>query len=206
MQPWPSSRRTLMPPALAATGDDTPTYYVPVPRRLAEDLRDAPVAVGAFALIARIFRATRQPVPLSAGDLQVFDPSLSDSAAARALIHLAKTPWVIIARRLGRKITYTPTWGAVHDIPCPWDLQAPCLGRPRHIPAMRLDQRLLDVCMGRLDPHPDHPAMARRYLSAPLLGLREVGVYTLALAGLPLPSQRLEDLHLVINGQPRPVP
>jgi hypothetical protein len=206
MQLWTSPRPAPLPPARAATGDDAPAYYVPIPRRLAEDLRDAPVAVGAFTLIARIFRATRQPVPLSAGDLQVFDPTLSDSAAARALQHLAKTPWVIVAPRLGRKAIYTPTWGVVNNTPCPWDLQAPCLGRLRHIPALRLDQNLLDVCLGRLDPHPDYPARARRYLATPLLGLREIGAYTLALAGLPLPCQCLEDLHLVVHGQPRPVP
>ncbi|NTW97844.1 MAG: hypothetical protein HGB28_04765, partial [Oscillochloris sp.] len=135
-----------------------------------------------------------------------FDPSLSDSAAARALIHLAKSPWVSVAPRLGRKATYTPTWGTVHGSPCPWDLQAACLGRPRHIATLRLDQRLLDVCMGRLDPHPDHPAIARRYLATPLLGLRDIGAYTLALAGLPLPSPRLDALHLVVHGQPCPVP
>ncbi|MBX0329911.1 hypothetical protein K2Z83_19790 [Oscillochloris sp. ZM17-4] len=206
MQPWTAPRPAPVPPAPMATGDTTPTYYVLIPRRLAEDLRTAPIAIAAFALIARIFRATGQPVPLSAGDLQVFDPSLRDGAAARALIHLAKTPWVSVTPRLGGKSTYTPTWGIIGDTPCPWDLHAPCLGRPRHIPTLRLDQNILDVCMGRLDPHPAPPAIARRYLTTPLLGLREVGAYTLALAGLPVANPILDDLHLLVHGQPRPLP
>ncbi|NNJ13065.1 hypothetical protein EKD04_022320 [Chloroflexales bacterium ZM16-3] len=206
MQPWTAPRPAPVPPAPLATGAPTPTYYVLIPRRLAEDLRSAPIAIAAFALIARIFRATGQPVPLSAGDLQVFDPALRDGAAARALIHLAKTPWVSVTPRLGGKSTYTPTWGSIGGTPCLWDLHAPSLGRPRHIPTLRLDQNLLDVCMGRLDPHPDHPAIARRYLTTPLLGLREVGAYTLALAGLPVANPILAGLHLLVHGQPRPVP
>jgi hypothetical protein len=88
----------------------------------------------------------------------------------------------------------------------PWDLAAPCLGRPRHVDSLRLDQRLLDVCVGRIDPHPAHPALVRRYLAAPLLGLREVGAYALALAGLPVASPALEDLGLLAGDRPLPLP
>jgi hypothetical protein len=203
---WTSPRPAAVPPAPATEGSNTPDYYVPIPRRLAEDLRDTPAAVGAFALLARIFRATRQPVPLSPNDLQVFDPALSYGAATRALQRLAGASWMIPQRRPGHKTTYTPSWGTVNGAICAWDLQAPCLGRPRHILALRLDQRLLDVCMGRLDPHPTHPAMARRYITAPLIGLREVGAYALTLAGMPVGSPALEDLRLILNGRAMPVP
>ncbi|MEI7768777.1 MAG: hypothetical protein WCI67_02255 [Chloroflexales bacterium] len=210
MQPWTSPRPALAPQAPLAvaheTAYDAPAYYVPIPHRLAEDLRDAPAAVGAFALLARVFRATRQPVPLSPGDLQVYDPALSYGAATRALQRLTGAGWIVPQRRPGRKTTYTPSWGTVRGADCPWDLTAPCLGRPRHIIALRLDQRLLDVCVGRLNPHPIHPAQARRYLVTPLLGLRDIGTYALTLAGISVNSTALTELRLVVNGQPMPVP
>ncbi len=185
MQTWTAPR----PAPPAAAGPAAPAFfYVPVPRRLAEDLRDSPAALGVFALLARAFRAAAQPVPLSPADLRAFDPALSYGAATRALQRLCAAGWLIPTRHPGRKTAYAPSWGRVGGAPLPWDLAAPALGRPRHLAALRLDQRLLDVCMGRLAPHPTHPASVGRYLVAPLLGLREVGAYALALAGLPAAS------------------
>jgi hypothetical protein len=205
MQTWTPPRATPAPrPAPAAPA--APSFYVPLPRRLAEDLRDSPVAVGVFALLARAFRANGQPIPLSPADLSAFDPSLSYGAATRALQRLAASGWLIAARRPGHKTTYRPAWGQVHDAPVPWDLAAPSLGRPRHVAALRLDQALLDTCMGRLAPHPIHPATVQRYVETPLLSLREVGAYALALAGLPVPSPTLEQLGLLATGQPQPLP
>ncbi|MBX0328613.1 hypothetical protein K2Z83_13085, partial [Oscillochloris sp. ZM17-4] len=207
MQPCLSARPA---PAASAhhptTSAAEPFYYVPIPRRLAADLRDTPVAVGAYALAARAYRASGQPVPLSPGDLQAYDPTLSYGAATRALQRLVAAGWLTAARRPGRKTTYTPSWGHVCGAALPWDLAAPALGRPRHIGALRLDQRLLDVCMGRIEAHPTHPALIRRYLETPLIGLREVGAYALALAGLPVASPALEALRLIDAGQPLLLP
>jgi hypothetical protein len=192
--------------ALPPQGPPAP-YYVPLPRRLAEDLRDSPVAVGAYALIARLYRVTREPVPLSPADLRLLDPSLSYGAATRALRRLSESPYVVVSRGRGRKSAYAPAWGAVRGEALPWNLGAPCLGRPRHIAALRLEQRLLDTCLGRLRPHAEHPAVVERYLAEPLLGLADIGAYALALAGLPAEGDRLRRLGLLgVGGQPQPLP
>lgn len=172
-------------------------YYVPLPRRLAEDLRNSPVAIGAYCLIARLYRISRAPVPLSPGDLQCLDPSLSYGAATRALRRLADSPYVLVERVRGRKNSYAPAWGAVSGAVLPWDLGAPCLGRPRHIAELRLDQRLFDTCLGHVRTHAEHPAIVERYVAQPLLGLEEVGAYGAALAGVAPAGGRLVELGLL---------
>jgi len=182
-------------------------YYVPLPRRLAEDLRDSPVAIGTYCLIARLYRISRAPVPLSPGDLQCLDPALSYGAATRALRRLADSPYVVVARVCGRKNSYAPTWGSVSGAVLPWDLGAPCLGRPRHIAELRLDQRLFDTCLGRVRTHAEHPAIVERYVAQPLLGLEEVGAYGAALAGVAPAGGRLVELGLLDHcGRPLPLP
>lgn len=196
----------VSPTPPAASHPPAVPYYMPIPRRLIEDLRDTPTAIGVFALLVRIFRTTGEPVPLSVGDLQVYDPSLSEGAGSRAFRRLITGQWVIAQRRIGHKSFYTPTWGLVHGVPRTWDLSAPSLGRPNHISFLRLDQNLLDVCMGRLIPHAVHPALVRRYIATPFLGIHEVGAYALALANIPVTNHRLEQLHLLNNGYVQPLP
>lgn len=184
-----------------------PDYYVPLPQRLLDDLRDSPLAVGVYTLVARLFRATRAAVPLSPADLRAFDERLSYGAATRALQRLVGAGYLIAARQRGHKSTYSPSWGRVAGTPRPWDLAAACLGRPRHLREVRLPQRLLDTFLGRLDPHPLHPARVTRYITTPLLGLADVGVYGLALAGLPGASPALAALGLANDaGLPAPLP
>ena len=43
--------------------------YVFLPQRLLADLRANPAAIGAYALIARLFLIYQEPIPLSAADL-----------------------------------------------------------------------------------------------------------------------------------------
>ncbi|MBX0328231.1 hypothetical protein K2Z83_11140 [Oscillochloris sp. ZM17-4] len=183
-----------------------PSYYIPIPRRLIIDLRDAPVAIGAYALIARRYHADRVPVPISPRDLQIYDPSLSYGAATRALQRLAAAGWLIAQRTPGRKSAYISAWGRIAGAPRAWDLELPDYGRPRHIPTLRLDRRLLDICMGRLDPHPGHPALAQRYLTTPLLSLRDIGIYSMALHGFPAASYALENLGLLRDDAAQPLP
>lgn len=199
------------PMAVPATGPrpspaHDPAHYVLLPQPLLADLRDSPLAIGAYALIARLLRLTGEPVPLSPGDLQRYDPQVSYGAATRALQRLDDTGYVVAQRARGRKTAYLPTWGRVAGRLLPWDLAAPLLGRPRHRHAIRLDQRLLDLCMGRLQPHPAHPALVTRYLTSPLLGLHEVGAYGLALIGLPTPSPQLISLGLLAGDVPQSLP
>lgn len=184
----------------------SPATYVPLPRRLLDDLRDTPVAIGVYALLGRLTQITGEPTTLSPRDLQAYDPSLSYGAARRALDRLADSGYVIITTG-GRKLAYLPAWGRVHNTPLPWSRGSAGLGRPRHIVAVRLDDRLLDLCMGRLRPHPVHRAVAERYLATPLLGLREVGVYALALGAVPATSPTLMALGLLTpDGATRPLP
>lgn len=199
--PVPTPHARLLP------GGSSGPFYVPLPRRLAEDLRDSPLSIGIYALIARLYRVTRAPVPLSPGDVRMLDPGVSYGAATRALQRLADSPYVVVARARGRKNAYGPAWGAVRGATVPWDLEAPCLGRPRHVAALRLDQRLLDICLGRLRPHGEHPAIVDRYVAAPLLGLADVGAYALALAGIRAQGDALRRLGLLDEGgRPLPLP
>src|SRR5689334_14700538 len=60
-------------------------HYIPIPTRLATDLRDNPVAIGLYALVARLFFIVQGPVPLSRADLRRYDPCLKEGTAKRAL-------------------------------------------------------------------------------------------------------------------------
>jgi hypothetical protein len=159
--------------------------YVFLPQRLLADLRANPAAIGAYALIARLFLIYQEPIPLSAADLQRYDPALSYGAARGALQRLVALRW--LDERAGHKNHYTPTWGVIRGAAVPWRMDAPTLGRPAHVVTLRLDRRLLDIGLGRLIPHATYPAQTHnRYLEQPILGLRDVGSYAQALGGQTL--------------------
>ena len=186
---------------------DSPETYVMLPRRLMEDLRDARVAIGTYALMARLYQTTGTHIPLSPHDLQLYDTNLSYGAARRALDRLVESGYAVIVDSPGRKTSYLPSWGNVDSTPRPWDRTAPSWGRPRHISTIRLDDRLLDVCMGRVRPHPDHSAIIERYVVTPLISLYNIGTYALALVGIPTCSIILTKLGLCdIVGRPLPLP
>jgi hypothetical protein len=191
---------------MSAPTSARPDYYIPLPLRLIDDLRNSPLAVGVYSLVARLFRATRAAVPLSPADLRAFDEELSHGAATRALQRLVGTDYLIAIRRPGHKSAYIPTWGLVAGERRRWELAQACLGRPRHIREVRLPQRLLDTCVGRLDPHPLHPGRVTRYTTTALLGLAEVGAYALAMAGLPVANPTLEALGLLTDTKPEDLP
>src|SRR5215470_5953773 len=137
--------------------------YLFLPHRLIADLRANPAAIGVYALIARLFLIYQEPIPLSAADLQRYDPTLSYGAARGALQRLTALRW--LSDQPGHKNCYTPTWGASKGVARPWEINAPTLGRPAHVTTMRLDRRLLDVGLGKLVPHHIYPAQTRdRYL------------------------------------------
>src|SRR5205085_458827 len=85
--------------------------------------------------------------------------------------------------------------------PRPWRSDATALGRPQHIDALALDLRLLDLYMGKLTLHPTRPALITRYVTQPLLGLRDVGAYALTLNTIPTTTPRLEQWGLVQAGE-----
>ena len=158
-------------------------YYIAVPRHLLLDLRDNPLAIGIYALMMRLVTATKAPLLISAGDILAYDPSLNRGAVLRAIKRLVAGGWAIETRQSGKKTTYLPTWGRISGTPRPWTDDAH-FGRPRHVDVYRVDRRLLDVCMGKLDLHGRHKAVITRYLTTPLCGLSDVGQYALALASL----------------------
>lgn len=185
----------------------SPDTYVPLPRRLMEDLRGTTAALGVFVLLARLFQITSEAVPLSPGDIHAYDPSMSTGAARRALNRLVDDGYAIIEDSTGPKFRYRPSWGMVAGAPRPWEHDKPSWGRPRHIFAVRLDDRLLDTCIGRLRPHPVHPAVVDRYIATPLLNLRDIGIYALGLAGIRKPGATLTRLGLLDSaGHPLPLP
>src|SRR5215210_4163593 len=156
--------------------------YVFLPQRLIADLSANPAAIGVYALIARLFLIYHAPIPLSAADLQRYDPTLSYGAARGALQRLVALRW--LTDQSGHKNHYTPAWGVIKGTTLPWRMDAPTLGRPAHVVTLRLDRRLLDVGLGKLIPHPTYPAQTNdRYLEQPILSLRDVGAYAQVLHG-----------------------
>lgn len=88
------------------------SYYVPLPRPLLQALRDNALAIGVYALIARVYRATGAPVPLSPADVAAYDPSISRQAAGRALGRRSGSTIWRSAPRAGRATPTSPP-GAV---------------------------------------------------------------------------------------------
>ena len=180
--------------------------YLFLPHRLIADLRANPAAIGVYALIARLFLIYQEPIPLSAADLQRYDPTLSYGAARGALQRLIALHW--LADQPGHKNCYTPTWGAIKGTTRPWQMDAPTLGRPAHVTTLRLDRRLLDVGLGKLVPHHTYPAQTGdRYLEQPILNLRDVGAYAQALAGWSIAATpALLRYGLIRDGVAQPLP
>src|SRR5262245_21967814 len=85
--------------------------YLFIPHRLIADLQANPAAIGVYALIARLFLIYQEPIPLSAADLQRYDPTLSYGAARGALQRLTALRW--LTDQSGHKNCYTPTWGTI---------------------------------------------------------------------------------------------
>jgi DnaA N-terminal domain len=183
-----------------------PERYVRIPQRLLSSAVYRPLQIGIYSLAARLFLVGKAPVPLSAADILRYDPSLSRGAAQRALSSLVDGGWLIVTERVGQKSAYEPSWGRVNGAPVPWIIGATCLNRPRHIRAVCLDLRLLDLFLGKLTPQPKRAAVITRYVTAPLLALADVGSYALLLGGLPGATPRLVAWGLTRDEQPLPLP
>ncbi|MDQ2997642.1 MAG: hypothetical protein M3R61_11370, partial [Chloroflexota bacterium] len=179
--------------------------YVFLPQRLLADLQANPAAIGVYALIGRLFLIYQAPIPLSAADLQRYDPTLSYGAARGALQRLVGLRW--LTDQSGHKNHYTPTWGVIKGTVQPWRMDAPTLGRPAHVVTLRLDRRLLDVGMGKLIPHPTYPAQTNnRYLEQPILSLRDVGTYAQVQSGHALAATpALWRYGLIRDGMAQPL-
>src|SRR5215210_6824250 len=180
--------------------------YLFLPHRLIADLPANPAAIAIYALIARLFLIYHAPIPLSAADLQRYDPTLSYGAARGALRRLVALHW--LSDQSGHKNQYTPTWGVIKGTIQPWRMDAPTLGRPAHVVTLRLDRRLLDVGLGKLVPHPTYPAQTNdRYLEQPILSLRHVGAYAQVLNGQALAATpALWRYGLIRDGLAQPLP
>jgi hypothetical protein len=183
-----------------------PKYYCPIPQRLITGLHDNPRAIGWYALIARLYQITKQPVPLSDHDVVRYDPSASRGASIRARERLLAGGWIVKADQPGLKNHYIPTWGRINDAPLLWQMAAPCLGRPRHIHALRLDQRLFDICMGKINLHATRKATNESYLTTPILSLFDIGCYALTLSGFPHETPALIRIGAVRDRQAQPLP
>jgi hypothetical protein len=172
--------------------------YCPLPRRMLSDLRDNGLAIGLYLLVARLYLVSHAPILLSRADVRAFDPSIKTGAVKRAFDRLTMGGWLVASSMAdSAKHHYTPAWGSIGGAVRPWSLQAPALGRPRHLEMIRVNRDLLDVGLGRLDPHPRHAAAISRYLVAPSLSLADLGAYALVAAGLGRATPALTVLGLV---------
>jgi hypothetical protein len=205
----------MHPPAHAQTAPligpfgrpiDQPSAYCPIPQRLITDLHDNVLAIGLYGFIARLYLVAQTPIPLSVPDVLRYDPALSRGAVLRALARLIAGGYLHEAAQPGLKTRYTPTWGRVGGAPLAWNMQQPCLGRPRHIARLRLDRRLFDICMGKLVPHATRAAVITRYITTPVVALNDIGCYALTLAGLPRSTPALIRLGAVYEDTARPLP
>lgn len=183
-----------------------PKPYLTIPTRLIAESRDNPLALGVYALIARLYLVVQAPIPLSRGDIQRFDPTLKEGAVKRALGRLTAGGWIIEAS--GHKSRYIPSWGRTREGAArPWRIGADYLGCPRHVFTVRLDKAILDLYMGKLTPQANNTALVDRYFTAPLLGLRDVGAYLLALTGHQFAgTAALIHWGLVRDGLAQPLP
>jgi hypothetical protein len=197
-----------MAPGIAPLGRplDQPSAYSPIPQRLITDLHDNPLAIGLYGFVARLYLIAQTPIPLSVPDVLRYDPTLSRGAVLRALARLIAGGYLIEAAQPGLKTRYTPAWGRIGGIALAWNMEQPCLGRPRHVARLRLDRRLFDICMGKLTPHATRAAPITRYVTMPVLSLTDVGCYALTLAGLPRATQALLRLGAVQNEAAYPLP
>jgi hypothetical protein len=183
-----------------------PERYVRVPTRLLRQASYDPLVVAIYALVGRLYLVTQEPVVLSAKDLTRYDPSLSRGAAERAFTRLVRDGYLVEQVAIGKKTRYLPTWGPVQNTPRPWSISAPCLDRPRHVKAIILDIRLFDVFIGKLTLHTVRAALVTRYVSAPLLTLADIGMYALAVGGIPVVNTTLARWGLLHGDRPSQIP
>lgn len=163
----------------------TPVRGNPVVQPALLDLRDNPLAIGCLIFIQRLALDKKDAVPLSVGDLIAYDPAITREQAQQAITRLIASNWAI--KRMsehGRKPFYLPGWGRVRGNVRPWNFAARSLGRPRRLPIYNVDIRLLDMCLGRLQPRARGRAVISRPVERPLLGLADIGAYALIMAGL----------------------
>ena len=161
------------------------TAYLWIPTKLIETLAHAPLALGIYALIVRRWLVTQTAVPISAADLNAYDPSLTRSMIRTALAQLVRGQWLMgVTEQRGCKTTYLPTWGRQREGVRIWDQNQPAFNRGR-VATHRLDRNLLDGYLGRFEPQLHGQPRITRYLTDPMLTLTDVGVYLLLLVGVP---------------------
>jgi hypothetical protein len=153
--------------------------YLLIPQRLCMDVRDNPLAIGVYSLIARLFLVSHAAIPLSASDIQRFDTSVSYGQARRALERLVDTGWLAVT--LGRKNSYLPTWGRIHGSCRPWQFGVEKFGRPPHVRVYRIEADQIDG-MGYLTPHTTSTALV--VAGNTTTTLSNLGIQVLIHAGL----------------------
>ncbi|GAA5530793.1 hypothetical protein [Herpetosiphon gulosus] len=159
--------------------------YLWFPTKLAETLAHAPLALGIYALIVRRWLVNHTSVPLSALDIQTYDPSLTRAKIRTAFDQLIAGHWLAIPNppQHGCKIAYVPTWGRQREGVRQWDTTQ-SFNRGR-VATHRLDRTILDTYLGRIEPRQHGQPLITRYLTTPALTLTDVGVYMLLVAGVP---------------------
>lgn len=188
--------------------------YISMPRRLITDLRDNPLAIALYFLIARLYLIYQAPIPLSRGDIQIYDSSAKTGAIKRALDRLIAAGWLI--ETSGPKSSYTPTWGLSRTgtarpqiigearLACPWDIWKTNI---------RIDRGLLDLFIGKFTPHARLSAEVSGYFvdadgrHTALLQLKDIGIYIIAVAGYSITATKaLTAWDLVRHQQVQTIP
>lgn len=178
-----------------------PSRYVLIPQALIMTNAHDPLAVGVYAMIARLAMVVKRAVALTARDLVAWigsDREADRAAIMRRIVKLEQQGWLVIARSTNAKHQLLPTWGRdKHGSPHPWRFDMTDCGRPAHLRGRRLPLALLDDYVGRLESQTERgSALISRYLTRPLLDLVDIGTYTIGLHAEIAPTPRLRHLGL----------
>ncbi len=147
-----------------------------LPQNILDVCGDRSLAVAIYALVARLWIGSKDPVSLTRAAIQCFDPSATTRRIVNASSWLTKQKLLSVVK-IGGRNHYVPMFLLRNGTSTPWSADQPRYGRPESMPYVVAPFRLFDAYLGTLTTHSYAPATVSRYTTKPLLGLDDVGAY-----------------------------